>query len=583
MQAVVTRSVFEDLLVKNFPSVKVMVNRNVVLHTLITHRVKAAIAAWIIQHTRDGTLPKLINYKAMLYRLTPLHVCAMLGDADTACLLIQNGADPTLRDYAGNTACHLAAMNADKEFRKRVSVAAQKEYPDLLSLLNYKLVSPNLVEDSLFIPDFLPGTVICHAKKGNEPLKPLTKEDFKAITGKSYSHYQLATSEMICKRWCGIDIEMISFFVKRLRPHYVDIWSQYSKNAPKLYLDHIGGSYCELRTAEPIPKGRGVTNVGGELGSSDPKNSDYGNEGCYALQDFPNCLEIFFPINGLDQPFLIANEDIPEGALVTTGRNVHHACKWTKGQIREKKRLLDFIKNLDFDKTIKKSNALYATILLKEAQWPSPEDYLEMQFTRNKLCHIFSTPFVLATLLLERHEKVQEIITLLATPEKDLDHLMAWDATNLQVLCFKNYILRLDELILCIDDGNDQKLGNEIIAFFKECFNRYSVITVLQTIRELATCMECPNIVKSRKNWEQYRQAIDTHMAVFEHLLFLARDLVTPRYAEAKDSIERIIAMSKALQTRSFANAYAEACHFSINTEAAVLLDALLGSQALRF
>jgi hypothetical protein len=335
------------------------------------------------------------------YGLTALHLATIQGSYDLVREMLQSGlVDVNAKDRRGWTAMHHAAVKGDREM-----INLLKSYGGDPTILNHRsgnvadllnLCSPVKVDENQPLP-----LVVW---KENQEQRPLTFAEFKKI-----AHAEYLTEYFVDPAWLLKDWEKNTTYT--CHPFFRNLnisqrFSEYRKNPPHLILERDPQVGLDVKTADKLMKGQGVTEYLGEVVSStaEIKNLEYvlesvdgngkRNLGPIINDGFPNVTSITEFNAGMKRHFMFMLDDAEAGERLCWNYGSGHDVKAKVPHVElRREAILSFFK--------KHSLSLLAMEIKQalKAEKASTSETLDIYSKIDKVKYIIDTPTSLLHLL----------------------------------------------------------------------------------------------------------------------------------------------------------------------------------------
>jgi|GEM_PF-6185296 len=148
-----------------------------------------------------------VNRKWTTYKITPLHLAALVGSLESVQLLIKVGAVPSLyeKDYAGNTPAHLAALRGRKDIVSRIQQFIKIGFSNFQFTPNQSFGTPDSLLKITNAPVCTQGVDVCllldWTNPDNKWASALSSDQFKVLTGRNYTDYAQVSPKLLFEDW----------------------------------------------------------------------------------------------------------------------------------------------------------------------------------------------------------------------------------------------------------------------------------------------------------------------------------------------------------------------------------------------
>lgn len=422
-----------------------------ILHYLIALKQSTgAITSWIEKKNLTSLLTRSVN------QLSALDLCAILGRADVAEVLLKKKVSPSTPDSMGRTPLHYASLvHGESSDIFQCLKTALKSHQTADSILRGKdsdYLNLDMVLDRT-LP--APTDLVFQYRKNGEIVKG-TAQDFKQMTGRDYTKRILVTKEALLNDW----LSPIEQYNEDLQEQLSKAYKKFKTEPSKVFLDqdpqiHQLGGYAsqDIKTGEILAVFlgeqvgfalRGTTNQY-HIGRTDCEKVQ--NEASIFNHGFPNAQPYgLFNTDGLTEfGVLVANEPIPKGAKICYNYGKKHDI--VRSNFRSELRTDEFLKyiathpNQHFQALQQEAKERQTTL----AQIMSAEG------KGQKLIYLFQDPYAYRQLLLtHKHDKkyLTNLLSLLRNEQfQSLVGLNMLTTLPVNVLCKKMIeTSQLDEL-----------------------------------------------------------------------------------------------------------------------------------------
>jgi hypothetical protein len=376
---------------------------------------------WFRSYSREGIF--LWDFPEPQRKYTPLHLCAIKGNAVAMAELIKVGADPKAMDVKGWTPADHALVCGRQNIldllqSKGLLNISQGAYPTLSRLLSHSVPKP---EDIVF--DYLDSS--------DGQVKQGSAELFKKLTGAHFTMHFFATPERLIKdhRTSVLKYEAHEG-VKATLAHYRKKYLE-NPSLPKMYLAH-SDDRLGVRAQGDIEACSILFAYVGEqqlqrnplsvhaFGKTD--GTDYSNVGPLCRDAFPNaCPMPILDVHGLNEiTIFVSGEAIPKDQEITYHYGYgHFQVKRGLHVELKKKEMEEFFTQhpvKELFKTLREQEKQIDSVRWDNASENDIQTLVPLLLSKDRLKYVFHTYSSLAYLMLKGIISNAEIEELLNDP-----------------------------------------------------------------------------------------------------------------------------------------------------------------------
>jgi len=511
-----------------FPKELYNSNKKLVLHFLIAHRNSfKKIQDWIqkIEEKGNQQFKEYLDYSGedRCYKLSPLAVCVLVKDQQTAAFLIQKGASPMIPDIKGWTSFHHAAVQKDQQMLQLLETAQGVDltvlgnlrsqeggtYRDLQNLLNTPLPKP---QDSVF-----------YYRQENGAIISGTANQFRELTGALYTSSVVVTSSDLITLWANPRLR------NELYNHLHDFWQKicesYFLNPPKIYLGKESSNTpwgFDVYVDQDISAFQGITVYGGRV-NPHPADADYllidvdgkeiRNLGPMINDGFPNCMYLPVAYRGFSYDLFIAIREIKKGERLVWNYGISHSVKLNTPHFElNPKELEDYVRNAIFEK--------FTDLLLffKSAyRLAAPSTLLTKLAEREKLSYLLETPSSQLYLLSKGLLPSEDICEILFQDQESLKKVRL-NVERLDVL--QNFAIKCDFVKKRLEAFTEEKQG-QMVGEIQELLRYWSCNLSGQVLIDLIYLFaeSLKEDIHSLEDWNRYKKDIKEYADFINYLL----------------------------------------------------------------
>jgi len=520
------------------------------LHYLIVlNQPEAAIQKWI--ENRKSKKPEHLDYQdPAYYKLTPLAVCALTGNAAIAHALIDAGAKLSRVDFKGWTPLHHAVvLRCDLLKELFLSVLGADAAANLKS---FHGGSYRDLEALLSAEPADGATEVCWIREAQAVTK-CTASRFKEITGADFCKTIVMSPEQLMGWWKSRDdiylpgslaYTIQRDYLKKVQPSLLLEYEKVQAAPIQLTLyQGLKGGYS-VETQQPIEPFQGIVVYGGRLICDQAEAleergieaTDYiqneidgtrvRNLGPMINDSFPNCMVVTVRANGYEYQLIVANRKIAAGETLyldySSGHNVktrylHHELN-LEG-------LLAFLKNDGEELT------RWVSKPWSEDELISLIVDLEQQAKLSSLRYLINTPSTLLQLIgIDRFPL--ELIRMTYNKREEL----ALDKES-SILAYYCGVIAYSLKTKAVELGSALKEMRQACFSWSQDYPAQTVINILPSLAE----------IKTQDQWEEFKKDLPAFLALSQAIgeYELVND--NAHFQKIKENLPLLSASKKAL------------------------------------
>ncbi len=339
-----------------------------------------------------------VDEKDPLYKLTPLAVAAMDGNADVVKILLALGANPLPLDKVNWTPLHYLEIERNGEIEQMIKTAAKtRDLPNLKEL--QCVLNPRFPENK---------EPVVLQQQPNGITRELRAEEFNRLYGMTYSHELVGTRESLAKYWLSA--------VRKTDP---ELEARFLKNRFKLPPLALKSGTHQVITTQGISSGDIVGFHGGKISPAAPGERDekaharmgevdageITNLAAMIKDGTPNCHNEVIDVGGIPYQLFIASRPIKAGEELRIDFGPYHCDKFEYQPISRE--------TIEF---YRQNTPMKFFSMLMNTVNPSSRKIAEIELYRAQISYLISNPFLVFELLHQKLLDPQQLYDLLNEP-----------------------------------------------------------------------------------------------------------------------------------------------------------------------
>jgi len=450
-----------------------------------------------------------VNEPITKYRLTPLHVCAMVGAGEEAEELLRRGAKLDAQDWKGNTPPHIAAMLDNQSLLKKFREAAEKSGKKAFEMLNIYQGTPDSITRWLEKKPAPTGVVCLY--KDSKGMHSLTSADFQKLTGASYSARVIVTSEGLVKEWMSPPrvSGQLAWEQEVFIPQLYKALIEMQKRPLDVYLESEGAPGLgartrvarELGTVLFIYAGRLYQLIGDSTFLMENINAlNDANESSRVNDALPNAMGFRLSVVGVDIFVFVSSELKPDSWIHICYTN-NHPVKWGRYKLLELEKLEHLVRGLDIEQALKNYRKMLVQMTDRKT-WPTHACALSQRFLRYQISYIFNTPAAMAHVIFKRLLPYEYLEQQLKRGTYLVEDFITWNTSTPDVELTLHYYSAFFKVMKCVDKKSNPAVGQQFLDYLLQNFQKYPVTLACETVLMVRETMDL--IVSDEKHWKEY-------------------------------------------------------------------------------